>query len=243
MPSPGAIVSGGSSPRMRGKPGGACRRRGLRGLIPAHAGKTSGQYQPSPPGRAHPRACGENNIVVGVHRVFSGSSPRMRGKPRVLRSPLLRQGLIPAHAGKTRSINRLSANRRAHPRACGENRVKALRRPGVYGSSPRMRGKQAPSLRRRLPRRLIPAHAGKTHGFAGACPVGGAHPRACGENGINLSANRRAKGSSPRMRGKPNHPSSFRATTGLIPAHAGKTGMMWSASALLGAHPRACGEN
>ena len=31
----------GSSPRMRGKPGGVCRRRGLRGLIPAHAGKTA----------------------------------------------------------------------------------------------------------------------------------------------------------------------------------------------------------
>ena len=37
---PGVEIVDGSSPRMRGKPSGVFRRRGLRGLIPAYAGKT-----------------------------------------------------------------------------------------------------------------------------------------------------------------------------------------------------------
>ena len=50
-----------------------------------------------------------------------GSSPRMRGKQRILRARVVSVGLIPAHAGKTKKRYALAVDHRAHPRACGEN--------------------------------------------------------------------------------------------------------------------------
>ena len=70
-----------------------------------------------------------------------------------------------------------------------------------------------------------------------------AHPRACGENFIPRPRAAPFGGSSPRMRGKLTGELIHRGTTGLIPAHAGKTlggiRFRWSAWA----HPRVCGEN
>ena len=91
----------GSSPRMRGKRLSALFPGQRSGLIPAHAGKTAGSTAANSPKPAHPRACGENNVVVGVHCGFSGSSPRMRGKLGVVAGQVNVLGLIPAHAGKT----------------------------------------------------------------------------------------------------------------------------------------------
>ena len=70
----------GSSPRVRGKPGVACRLRGLRGLIPACAGKTWGSLSAARPSRAHPRVCGENFSSFRSNFKRAGSSPRVRGK-------------------------------------------------------------------------------------------------------------------------------------------------------------------
>ena len=70
----------GSSPRMRGKRRTfffTCRGQGL---IPAHAGKTTGRGIPSLGNKAHPRACGENSGAERTSVTFAGSSPRMRGK-------------------------------------------------------------------------------------------------------------------------------------------------------------------
>ena len=50
----------GSSPRMRGKRARLVRSRRARGLIPAHAGKTSRRRGAFVHEWAHPRACGEN---------------------------------------------------------------------------------------------------------------------------------------------------------------------------------------
>ena len=52
-----------------------------------------------------------------------------------------------------------------------------------------------------------------------------------------------SKGSSPRMRGKQTTSLSVRSKTGLIPAHAGKTGAKQGNQVRKRAHPRACGEN
>ena len=51
-------------------------------------------------------------------------------------------GLIPACAGKTRHVKEPLKDPRAHPRVCGENRVKAREFSIVEGSSPRVRGKR-----------------------------------------------------------------------------------------------------
>ena len=157
--SPGAA---GSSPRGRGKlEVRLLGRRGL-GLIPARAGKTpprSARRQSRP---AHPRAGGENDELVGVLTLDTGSSPRGRGKPRQESTHLPTRGLIPARAGKTHCRSPRNADGPAHPRAGGENRVAGPPWVGQLGSSPRGRGKLPGKQRLHLRPRLIPARAGKT---------------------------------------------------------------------------------
>ena len=194
-------------------------------------------------GTAHPRACGENTWVSLVTLLAWGSSPRVRGKLSGSSEPAGPVGLIPARAGKTRPTVVVRVRRRAHPRACGENR--RARRGGRrgWGSSPRVRGKR----RTRLPGPsrcgLIPARAGKTGWSSARTGAATAHPRACGENAPRRHCTQRAGGSSPRVRGKPARIRRGRVCLGLIPARAGKTRRRRSRSARPRAHPRACGEN
>ena len=106
-----------------------------------------------------------------------------------------------------------------------------------------MRGK--PIFTRLKPSRvgLIPACAGKTAPERSRCHTRKAHPRVCGENTSSMSCTMPGRGSSPRVRGKPDGRYPRYQLTGLIPACAGKTGW-WSTTARLGrAHPRVCGEN
>ena len=93
----------GSSPRMRGKQCLPLPRPSVTGLIPAHAGKTLDYIAQAYKTEAHPRACGENTFRLLWWVEQRGSSPRMRGKPRNCGDGRLYQGLIPAHAGKTKN--------------------------------------------------------------------------------------------------------------------------------------------
>lgn len=76
-------------------------RRGLFGLIPAHAGTTSTKERAITESAAHPRTHGENVSLEGPDNAVTGSFPHTRGKclPTSWRTSGLR--LIPAHAGKT----------------------------------------------------------------------------------------------------------------------------------------------
>ena len=71
----------GSSPLTRGKrwvfPGADSGH----GLIPAHAGKTSGRSRRTTGTRAHPRSRGENGQASAAYFAARGSSPLTRGKP------------------------------------------------------------------------------------------------------------------------------------------------------------------
>ena len=91
----------GSSPLTRGKLLGVHRYGVLFGLIPAHAGKTSNEVIGSPVLRAHPRSRGENSVSGPPACEARGSSPLTRGKRLRRRLQQVRDGLIPAHAGKT----------------------------------------------------------------------------------------------------------------------------------------------
>ena len=172
----------GSSPRMRGKPVRSRRLRARRRIIPAHAGQTNSVPAKRSSHADHPRACGANGQQFLTNLGTFGSSPRMRGKPRLERDDSRTRRIIPAHAGQTSRTPTPTPTVSDHPRACGANaaagRIRTLRR----GSSPRMRGKQGG--RRKLEReiRTIPAHAGQTTGttrFREGFPD---HPRACGAN-------------------------------------------------------------
>ena len=111
----------GSSPLTRGKhseTGGWPRRRGL---IPAHAGKTSSPRVNTPQIKAHPRSRGENLLLVLPSGSIQGSSPLTRGKLTVKVSAHNFIGLIPAHAGKTGKTDVALEELGAHPRSRGEN--------------------------------------------------------------------------------------------------------------------------
>ena len=111
-----------------------------------------------------------------------GSSPLTRGKRAAELFEVAVEGLIPAHAGKTRSALSLGFRAGAHPRSRGENIAAMCKENGYQGSSPLTRGK--PMVGSSLPSSwgLIPAHAGKTGIFDGVFDLPRAHPRSRGEN-------------------------------------------------------------
>ena len=152
-------------------------------------------------------------------------------------------GLIPAHAGKTPKMGRGRRPAPAHPRSRGENPLRWPLRDFDQGSSPLTRGKRSGRARSRLAGRLIPAHAGKTHCSVLSVCRGAAHPRSRGENGARGGVRFGGGGSSPLTRGKLVGTRHVGPSTGLIPAHAGKTSYRRVGLRSFRAHPRSRGEN
>ena len=213
----------GSSPLTRGKLDQHTNHGHIRGLIPAHAGKTDKRPLAGHAPWAHPRSRGENRCACLGVRVVPGSSPLTRGKPQERRAPPEPLGLIPAHAGKTGLLLVGVFHEWAHPRSRGENRPRRWMRTSPPG--------------------LIPAHAGKTHPMSWRQISSGAHPRSRGENRSPSGVRVGFGGSSPLTRGKLLHQSPPGRDRGLIPAHAGKTSSSPTGSVRCGAHPRSRGEN
>ena len=213
----------GSSPLTRGKLAESCGLMATRGLIPAHAGKTTSTYPAPNTRKAHPRSRGEN---------WTGSADG----PGVA-------WLIPAHAGKTIPALVVGEIAGAHPRSRGENIWNTPWSSLAGGSSPLTRGKHRDSMDQHRPIRLIPAHAGKTTCSAAppvTCP---AHPRSRGENPTWPPTWHARPGSSPLTRGKRGSLGRCSRPAGLIPAHAGKTTSFMGVPVAVGAHPRSRGEN
>ena len=188
---PSVVRIFGSSPLTRGKRVASSGFGGEVGLIPAHAGKTTGVRRADQGDGAHPRSRGENAILLGVPFTTAGSSPLTRGKPSSRCAAPLTVGLIPAHAGKTPQTHPGGRCSQAHPRSRGEN-VRGKRHLVTdSGSSPLTRGKQTERGDEVYTLRLIPAHAGKTRSARGSKPNRWAHPRSRGENQgeniVNLS--------------------------------------------------------
>ena len=192
---------------------------------------------------AHPRSRGENDHVAVPVSQLPGSSPLTRGKPLRVRPPRKHQGLIPAHAGKTRRSILTFCVKWAHPRPRGENGRAMLSRGHVGGSSPLTRGKLMDLDEYTVPWGLIPAHAGKTGRTSAPACWSPAHPRSRGENAAMMRSVLAIQGSSPLTRGKRTRTSATTRPSGLIPAHAGKTTKGPRSSASSWAHPRSRGEN
>ena len=233
----------GSSPLTRGKLIFGSLRVMRRGLIPAHAGKTPSSSPTTSPRRAHPRSRGENDGNDAMRPDAPGSSPLTRGKRRHKQVCGHPAGLIPAHAGITQCGRGHVYCAPAHPRSRGENPIKRQGNPSGYGSSPLTRGKPRVARVAGLPGGLIPAHAGKTQPPTARPVAGWAHPRSRGENSAPATATRRPSGSSPLTRGKLKVFQLLDGNRGLIPAHAGKTGITVCMTEANTAHPRSRGEN
>ena len=167
----------------------------------------------------------------------------MRGKPLSTIQPSGRVRNIPAYAGKTVRNDGGASRSSEHPRVCGENWVVPPNCPTSWGTSPRMRGKRRHSDLSGAYDRNIPAYAGKTNPRVRFCVAGPEHPRVCGENVSVSGAVIKLKGTSPRMRGKPEHPCFLGLLQRNIPAYAGKTTTTPSMTNPCSEHPRVCGEN
>ncbi len=167
----------------------------------------------------------------------------MRGKLHRDLGQLDRFRIIPAHAGQTEIIKTHLRLLPDHPRACGANFSVAHAWRALPGSSPRMRGKPVFCPVFFTTARIIPAHAGQTSAVRHAPSTTTDHPRACGANGDWETFCRTVTGSSPRMRGKLRLCGGDCRVRRIIPAHAGQTTALPSASRSPSDHPRACGAN
>ena len=152
-----------------------------------------------------------------------GSSPRGRGKHKLITAFSKPRGLIPAWAGKTSVMTTHGGWRRAHPRVGGGNALRRRRPLHEGGSSPRGRGKRRVEFLLDQGRGLIPAWAGKTRLTQSWACSRTAHPRVGGENLQDIF--------------------DLVSAAWLIPAWAGKTFVLIDDKMARTAHPRVGGEN
>ena len=233
----------GSSPRVRGTLGRGGSRDPPLGFIPAGAGNTL--WRSSGPGTraVHPRGCGEHWRPSSGTMCAHGSSPRVRGTPRLNLFTLEATRFIPAGAGNTRVGARWSPGSAVHPRGCGEHKVEDFLDWLFDRFIPAGAGNTALSLRLVRVRAVHPRGCGE-HDVAGGCHgVAPVHPRGCGEH-LKINFPRSGVfGSSPRVRGTRHRQPGHRQFARFIPAGAGNTAPDSPASLLCPVHPRGCGEH
>ena len=177
----------GSSPRVRGTPGLLHRLCRSFGIIPACAGNTRWITARPRSKRDHPRVCGEHSLSPMVPLSLTGSSPRVRGTPRLPTCAACRCGIIPACAGNTRMNGGARLGLGDHPRVCGEHLLGRLTRGRNSGSSPRVRGTLGGGHEVHDRGGIIPACAGNTGGRKAAHHGARDHPRVCGEHSFSAS--------------------------------------------------------
>ena len=214
-----------------------------KGSSPRMRGTLVGSKTPHCPSGDHPRACGEHRRVECCPHLRSGSSPRMRGTQGTCFDAWGIARIIPAHAGNTFGHRTAPTVHGDHPRACGEHHITVQTVMPESGSSPRMRGTRIADDIARVAAGIIPAHAGNTFYPRSVLQVFRDHPRACGEHSCRDRRRTSAAGSSPRMRGTQNVSFLCCSTSGIIPAHAGNTGLGAAKNPNGQDHPRACGEH
>ncbi len=233
----------GSSPRMRGAPSGATSCTSLLRIIPAYAGSTTSDGATVGPTEDHPRVCGEHARHRRHRRQCLGSSPRMRGAPKLMDGRKKSTRIIPAYAGSTPCGKCGYMANSDHPRVCGEHLMDEVALMPRSGSSPRMRGAQWHILYRFLHIGIIPAYAGSTMREFDESIYGRDHPRVCGEHYPPLGRFCFGSESSPRMRGAPAKGRAKALHCGIIPAYAGSTFGRGMAIPDSQDHPRVCGEH
>ena len=173
--------------------------------------------------RAHPRSRGDHGCRIGGRVGRGGSSPLARGPPRLELLNIPRLGLIPARAGTTPPMARLSPALRAHPRSRGDHLDFIVNTITGAGSSPLARGPLHRQDGLGHFRGLIPARAGTTYCRLHRRRRPGAHPRSRGDHCADACRLVCQIGSSPLARGPPEPTAEPSVKPGLIPARAGTT--------------------
>ena len=218
-PLPGA----GSSPRMRGTPRALNTNDNGSRFIPAYAGNTYRWNTKRSTSTVHPRVCGEHAASHRRETGMIGSSPRMRGTPRLGGGRAGGVRFIPAYAGNTKQPLTNVTHPPVHPRVCGEHVAILICAVSVDGSSPRMRGTLLSRPNPVHGFRFIPAYAGNTSRSPSPTARRAVHPRVCGEHCLCRSRSTELRGSSPRMRGTRCLGQYMLPYFRFIPAYAGNT--------------------
>ena len=95
-----AYLTSGLSPRLRGNRGRQYSAPDSQRSIPAPAGEPPRKQSCCRVGKVYPRACGGTVTKTWVANGVPGLSPRLRGNPRLHRSPTRYRRSIPAPAGE-----------------------------------------------------------------------------------------------------------------------------------------------
>ena len=233
----------GLSPRGRGKPRALCRRTGRGRSIPAWAGETGRLFAQPFAHAVYPRVGGGNRIGVVCAALYSGLSPRGRGKRHAAHLGLAPTRSIPAWAGETNATSAGATPPRVYPRVGGGNTGHIHHAANDRGLSPRGRGK-LPTLSRRLTgHRSIPAWAGETGSHSAKQWTSRVYPRVGGGNLSDCDTMPARAGLSPRGRGKRAKIGCRTARLGSIPAWAGETAANTAPLASVSVYPRVGGGN
>ena len=213
----------GSSPLARGARGHGRRHHLVPGIIPARAGSTPRRPTAAARPPDHPRSRGEHSAPPAPSMTRLGSSPLARGARRGPSGAQGLDGIIPARAGSTMTLQRRPKWPRDHPRSRGEHRCSSLLMPFYVGSSPLARGALQTYRLGRCADGIIPARAGSTRTARSAMRSHGDHPRSRGEHMFGTSSQMAHNGSSPLARGARDLLRSAVTIGGIIPARAGST--------------------
>ena len=211
-------------------------------ITPAYAGKSCIYRSTTSISWDHPRVCGEKSFKTSTSCWSKGSPPRMRGKGCACAQCASGGGITPAYAGKSPSQPYRLPDSQDHPRVCGEKTSSFISGAPIWGSPPRMRGKETCKKACEVSWGITPAYAGKRPLRCHLRSAVRDHPRVCGEK-VNIGRDNNApRGSPPRMRGKA-FPGRLQGSfPGITPAYAGKRPGPQVRREGCQDHPRVCGE-
>ena len=193
----------GLSPRGRGKQRTPPWGNGGMGSIPAWAGETLSIAIGSKLQKVYPRVGGGNGMSARPVLTRPGLSPRGRGKLRFFQVVRILRRSIPAWAGETMRLIRMSSMEWVYPRVGGGNTPLSLLLEVLTGLSPRGRGKHPQHPLRAEHTGSIPAWAGETRPGNAAALISMVYPRVGGGNPDSDARQWKGNGLSPRGRGKP----------------------------------------
>ena len=131
------------------------------GITPAHAGKRPEYTFITSLYEDHPRTRGEKRLCQVSLSGAVGSPPHTRGKVNPSVDNIDKQGITPAHAGKSIVERETFGMYEDHPRTRGEKKLCQVSLSGAAGSPPHTRGKVQEIQKSLNPDGITPAHAGK----------------------------------------------------------------------------------